>query len=163
MSQYLGTFMFWGPFRETAHTQESSCQKKMLSWFTMHRESQGPVTSTKSHCSSPRSMRSKTTVSENAATLPKLSPQLQMLQTGCTDIPAQRNMSFITHFWSPLCHLPGSATSPPHPTAQPWRCSYIEGIEKTHLFFLSPHLLCHNSPVTHLWYIASTANSHCYF
>lgn len=75
---------------QTAHTQKSSCQKEMLSLFTTHREPQGPVTSMKSHCSSPRS---KTTASENGATLPKLRPQLQMLQAGCTDIPAQRALS----------------------------------------------------------------------
>lgn len=68
----------------------SHVSEEMLSLFTMHREPQGPVTSTRSRCSSPRS---KTTVAENAATLPKLSPQLQMLHTGCTDIPAQRALS----------------------------------------------------------------------
>lgn len=149
----LGTFMFWGPFRGTAHTQKSWCQKEMLSLFRVHREWQGPVTSMKSHCSSLRSIKSKPTVSEIAATLPKLSPQLQMLQTGCTDIPAQRNMCFIAHSWWPLCHLPSSF---PRSLG---RCSYTWG--KHISFCWAPTSFVTTFSVTHLWHIIFTANSHC--
>ena len=140
---------------------KSSCQEP-LSLFTAHRESQGPVTRVKSHCSSPRSIRSKTTLSENAVMLPKLSPQLRMLQMGCTDMPAQRDVSFITHPCSPLCHLAGSVTLPLHPRAQPWGM-LLHRRQRDSLLFPSPYLLYHNFPVTHLQHIISTASFHHYF
>jgi len=113
--------------------------------FAAHRESRGPVTSVKSDCSSPRSIRSKTTLSQNAVTLPKLSPQLQMLQTGCTDTPSQRDGPFITHPCSPMHHLTDSVIPPPHLTAQPWGMLW-QRRQHDSLLFLSPYLLYHNFP-----------------
>lgn len=155
-----GTFLFWGPLRKTAHTEKSSCQE-MLSLFAVHRESQGPVTSMKSHCSCPRSIRSKTTVSENAATLPKLNRQLQMLQIGCTDIPAQRA-------WA-LSPIPEALCATflvvllllPHPAVQPW--GMLLHWEQHISFSWAPTSFITTFLVTHLWYIISTASSHCYF
>lgn len=139
------------------------CQET-LSLFTVHRESQGPVTSVKSHCSSPRSIRSKPTLLENAVKLPKLTLQLQMLQAGCTDTPAQRDVSFMTHPCSPLCHVVGSVTPLPYPTAQPWGMDALTQEETHQSPFPEPlpplSQLC---PITHMQHIISTASFHCYF
>lgn len=115
----------------------------------MCRESRGSVTSMKSHCISPRSTGTKTTPSENAVTLPRLSPQLQ---TRCTSTPALRDVS-------PLCHLAGSGTPPPHATAQPWGM-LLHRRQRDILLFLSPYLIYHNFPTTHLQHIIPTASFH---
>lgn len=49
---------------------KSSCEET-LSLFTVCGEPWGPETSIKRHCSSPRSIRNKTTLSESALTLPR--------------------------------------------------------------------------------------------
>lgn len=105
-----------GPFRETAHTEKNLSE---VDAEFVH-NTQGITGPSDQHEESLQQPQKHPIVPENVATLPKLSPQLQLLQTGCTDTPAQRNTSFITHSWCPLCHLPGSVTPPPHPAAQPW-------------------------------------------
>lgn len=58
--------------------------------------------------------------------------------------PSSESMSFITHSWGPLCHLPGCVTPPP-PSSSPALGDALT-LGATHLLFLSPHLLYHNIP-----------------
>lgn len=101
--------------------------------------------------------------SENAAIPPELSPQLQILQKAVLTFQLRRTWALSSIPIPDALCATFLALLLPLPIQQPslGGCSYTGGKHISFCWALTSFVTIF--PVTQLWYIISTANSHCYF